>query len=218
MNIQKLFEMQKQLDLRIEQQHPRQEGEDRLAKKILALLVELGELANEWKIFKYWKVNPKSNVSKFTTCSNEEAEHYFCVTCHHNYSVEKAVDMDFVCPTDDNDLMPMKQVNPMLEEYVDCLHFILSIGLDIGICPEEVDTDPYYCVNVTEQFIDTFWIVSQFRYEEQNGRLYEDYLIYDNMIGHFIGLGEMIGFTWDEVEQAYTSKNAVNHERQRSGY
>ncbi|MGG3951379.1 dUTP diphosphatase, partial [Geobacillus thermodenitrificans] len=48
MNLQKLFEMQRQLDEYIEREHPRQEGEDRLSKKILALMVELGELANEW--------------------------------------------------------------------------------------------------------------------------------------------------------------------------
>jgi dimeric dUTPase (all-alpha-NTP-PPase superfamily) len=54
LNLQKLFEMQRQLDEHIEKEHPRQEGEDRLAKKILALFVELGELANEHRGFKYW--------------------------------------------------------------------------------------------------------------------------------------------------------------------
>ncbi|MEK4091705.1 dUTP diphosphatase [Viridibacillus sp. FSL H8-0110] len=48
MNLTKLFEAQRELDLYIDQQHPVQPGEDRLSKKILALLVELGECANEW--------------------------------------------------------------------------------------------------------------------------------------------------------------------------
>lgn len=58
MNLSKLFEMQKELDEHIEKEHPREPGEDRLAKKILALQVELGELANEWKRELYSLSNP----------------------------------------------------------------------------------------------------------------------------------------------------------------
>jgi len=215
MNLQKLFEIQEGLDNLITKEHPVKEGEDRLAKKILALQVELGELANEWKMFKYWKVNPKSNVSKFTTCSNEEAEHYFCVTCHHNYSVEKAVDMDFVCPTDDNDLMPMKQVNPMLEEYVDCLHFILSIGLELEITDVEIDSD-YTHEDPSATFVELFgdaWELFNFR-EIHDELRFIQIGIYERMFNRFIGIGEEhLGFTWEQVEQAYMEKNRIN-ERQ----
>ena len=54
-------------------------------RKMLALLVEIGELANETRCFKYWSNKPAS---------------------------EREV---------------------ILEEYVDGLHFILSIGIDLGI-------------------------------------------------------------------------------------
>jgi dimeric dUTPase (all-alpha-NTP-PPase superfamily) len=41
---------------------------------------------------------------------------------------------------------------------------------------------------------------------------------YEFLLLRFIHLGEMLGFTWEEVEEAYLRKNAVNHQRQNSGY
>jgi len=38
------------------------------------------------------------------------------------------------------------------------------------------------------------------------------------MFGYFIGLGEMLGFSWKQVEDAYYAKNKINHERQDAGY
>ena len=79
MNLQKLFEAQKKLDDHIRKEKGL-EGQDLLDKKILALQVELSELANELpEVFKFWS-NKKNNYKK------------------------------------------------ALEEYCDCLHFILSIG------------------------------------------------------------------------------------------
>ncbi|MEK3886870.1 dUTP diphosphatase [Bacillus sp. FSL K6-3431] len=34
----------------------------------------------------------------------------------------------------------------------------------------------------------------------------------------FIGLGAMLGFDWEQIEEAYISKNEINHEPQQSGY
>ncbi|WP_176714346.1 dUTP diphosphatase, partial [Limosilactobacillus reuteri] len=41
---------------------------------------------------------------------------------------------------------------------------------------------------------------------------------YGRIIMVFLGLGKLLGFTWDEIEQAYFKKNEVNHKRQDSGY
>ncbi|MBM7607553.1 dimeric dUTPase (all-alpha-NTP-PPase superfamily) [Lysinibacillus composti] len=80
MNLTKLFEIQAGLDYHITKEHPEQNDENRLSKKVLALQVELGECANEWRGFKFW--------------SNDQ----------------------------------VARENLLLEEYVDCLHFLLSIG------------------------------------------------------------------------------------------
>lgn len=54
MNLKKLFETQKVLRDRINYTDP-----DRFDKLVLALLVEVGECANEWRGFKFWSKDQK---------------------------------------------------------------------------------------------------------------------------------------------------------------
>jgi len=56
MDLSKLFKAQKELDDHINKAKGL-EGQDLLDKKILALLVELGELANEERSWKFWSEN-----------------------------------------------------------------------------------------------------------------------------------------------------------------
>ncbi|PHC94830.1 dUTPase [Bacillus toyonensis] len=53
MNLTRIFEMQKVLDTRIVKEHGL-EGENLFYNMILALQVEIGELANETRCFKHW--------------------------------------------------------------------------------------------------------------------------------------------------------------------
>lgn len=177
MNLTKLFEAQKQLDERIVKDKGL-EGQDLLPMKILALQVELGELANEWRGFKFWSNNQKPNGEK-----------------HGIYSDGSRVK------------------NPLLEEYVDCLHFILSIGNDLihrgGLKLESVYVKHE---NIVGQFNLLFSVVGELW---DHGELDENYGAY---ISSFIELGEMLGFNREQIEQAYYAKNQINHDRQSSGY
>jgi dimeric dUTPase (all-alpha-NTP-PPase superfamily) len=194
MNLAKLFEMQNILDNHIETEHPRKGEEDRLSGKILALQVELGECANEWRGFKFWSNDQDSRTFGFKYYEFDEQGN----------------------PTkweqDDS-------VNPLLEEYVDCLHFILSIGLESS---EEWLIDANYNIggfekhgwnikNTIEQFQVVFSKISDFS-------ITNDANDFVDLVSEFIGLGEMLGFTWDQVEKAYFDKNSVNHQRQEQGY
>lgn len=163
MNLQRLYDMQRELDAKIESQHGLRK-EDLVDKKLLALLVELGELANETRCFKFWSVKPPA---------------------------ERTV---------------------ILEEYVDGVHFILSLGLTFGYDgPETSRGLAEEAASLTEQFNRVYQLVSTFKDDltEENY-----YLLLDS----YIQLGEMLGFEWAEVEQAYLEKNQVNHERQQQGY
>ena len=141
--------------------------------------MELGELANTWRGFKYWSEDqePRARVKDCHCLKFDEAH------CGCGYK------------------------NPLLEEYVDCLHFILSIGLDIQVrIPKEVISRVEE--DTITQFIDTITQASISYAETQ----------WEWLLSLFLGLGEQLGFTWEEVEQAYFQKNKINHERQENGY
>ena len=189
MNLNELFELQAKLDERIYKEHPVQEGEDRLAKKILALQVELGELANEWMGFKYWSHDQEPRTKTYKSKLSPGGE--FC--------------------------RGIFEANPLLEEYVDCLHFILSIGLDLRMdeVADELDFE-YACRDIIDCFVYLNSYVTDLYYVRENDGVNSDF--YESLFSKFIRLGELLGFTWDQVEQAYLAKNKINHARQNNGY
>ncbi|MCV0023434.1 dUTP diphosphatase [Bacillus sp. XT-2] len=107
--------------------------------------------------------------------------------------------------------------NPLLEEYVDCLHFILSIGNRIGYAHENLGkwTD----FTIVNQFNHLFGYASDL-YKAIHEDWFEEKLFdtYDEFFAGFIGLGKMFGLTHEQIEAAYMEKNAVNHQRQQEGY
>lgn len=216
MNLSKLFEMQSVLDKRIVEEKGLQ-GQDLLDKKILALQVELGELANEWRGFKFWSEDREPRTRKIEGCPEDEANMFFCPGCGREYSEKQQKEFD-VCPADNRVLTPLKKTNPLLEEYVDCLHFILSIGLELG----QEEWKPHYSKvavhfggdELTTQFNELFRFIASIRTCLKD----EKFIFYGSVFSNFLGLGEMLGFTWNQIEQAYFDKNEVNHARQQNGY
>ena len=107
--------------------------------------------------------------------------------------------------------------NPLLEEYVDCLHFILTIGLELGYTDfREEKMNEYLAlvsegerVDITGHFIAINYITSC---------IFENEIHYEQALFEILDLGERLGFTWEQIEEAYFAKNKVNHERQESGY
>jgi dimeric dUTPase (all-alpha-NTP-PPase superfamily) len=166
MNLTKLFEMQRELDKHINQEHPQQSSEDRLSKKLLALLVEIGELANELpEVFKYWS-NKKNNREK------------------------------------------------ALKEYVDCLHFILSIGLELEV--ETIKSNHIWNpMDATDTFRTVFSLAAK-PINVYSQETKDDW--FQELATWFIELGETLEFSWLEVTEAYRAKNVENHQRQESGY
>lgn len=181
-NLAKLFETQKVLRDRIAYNES-----DRFDKLILALLVEIGECANEWRGFKFW--------SKRQFPTNEEV-----------HSVDNQGNVYYR--------------NTLLEEYVDGLHFVLEVGLEIADeiqfdvsdyftdIKNEINGNQQKTKNVVEQFNYIFYLTTTAGYD----------FCFEYLFAAYFHLGEMLGFSWDQIEQAYYSKNQINHERQNNGY
>lgn len=193
MNIAELFILQSELDRHVEQEHPRKKGESRHDKKVLALLVELGELANEARFFKFWSNDQKPRKEEIKGCMNCMGLSYgdktgFCYVCNNEGAI---------------------YTNPLLEEYVDGIHFLLSIGLENGI--EELNINPIKKDTLIEQFIGLYNVFSLLY-------VYFTPKAYSDAWSAYVGLADMLGLYWEDVEAAYIEKNEKNHARQDGGY
>jgi dimeric dUTPase (all-alpha-NTP-PPase superfamily) len=161
MQLTKLFIMQHELDSFI--QNTRKAESDVFREKGLALLVELAELANETRIFKFWSTKGPS----------------------------------------EDDII--------LEEYVDSIHFLLSLGIEKGFDSleqwpmGEVDGD------LTELFLKTTSAISNFLNELTIEA-------YENVWIHYGSIAGKLGFTYEDITSAYIAKNEENYKRQKIGY
>lgn len=164
MNLEKLFELQNKLNQRIRAEH-KLKDENLIQEQILALEVELGELANETRCFKYWSHKPPAPQSV------------------------------------------------ILEEYVDGLHFILSLGLEMNFNNSGLNlvTTLENENNLIQQFQLVYDQITEFNHSKS-------FESYENLFVDFLQLGRKLGFEEVEVEQAYLDKNKVNHKRQDEGY
>ena len=161
MNLEKLLTMQRTLDERILEEH-KLHGQDLVSEKLLALQVEVGELANETRCFKYWSLKP---------ASPDEV---------------------------------------ILEEYVDGLHFILSLGITLGfedVVPKAKQTE----TNLVSQFMSVFHHINALEQQREQA-------VFVTLFNEYLTLGGKLGFSEDAIVEAYMKKNEVNHTRQDQGY
>lgn len=162
MNLEKLFSLQAKLDQIISDNHDLSQN-NLFSKKIIALIVEVSELANATRCFKYWSYKPPES----------------------------------------------KEI--VLEEFADCLHFTISLGVEIG-----------------------FNDFSKIKYEKSSNDLYEqllslyidinDFLACRNeenfvtIFNNLVSMGLSMGFTEAELYDAYVKKNEININRQIEKY
>lgn len=140
-------------------------------ERVLALLVELGEMSNEWRRFKFW---------------SEDRE-------------------------------PRKE--KLLEEYVDGVHFVFSVGNALHVNLSQIFTptgnygveDDYQ--SVRNQICALYAMISQYAV-----RMELPLYSWEAIISEYLHLGTKLGFTLGEIHEAYMRKHETNHQRLETGY
>ncbi|WP_434414861.1 dUTP diphosphatase [symbiont of Argiope bruennichi] len=162
-----IFKKQSELDKFI-LENTKDKIKNLLEKKILSFTVEVAELCNETRCFKYWsKKSPSS-----------------------------------------------KEI--LLDEYADGLHFLVSIGIALGltkIIPQPLE-DFEKC-ELFELFNHIFLASSIFllHANSEHGNGY-----YQNLFNFYYFLGQKLNFSDHEIHNAYCKKNQINYERQKNNY
>ncbi|MCY7492817.1 dUTP diphosphatase [Bacillus safensis] len=216
MNLEKMFEMQKVLDHRIIKEKGL-EGRDLLPNTYVALITELGEFANEGRWFKHWSENQEPNRTGYIDCD-------VCIDQPGRYEViHEGEILSLPCPKCE-DREEVYVGDRLLEEYVDCLHFFLSIAIKKGWKEE---------LNIREEAIEDFkeegfegglsGVYLEMQWSLLNSRMFKDEEKKKEHFraawGLFLTIGIVgFGFTLEQIEEAYMDKNAVNHKRQQEGY
>ncbi|TDL34354.1 dUTPase [Jeotgalibacillus sp. S-D1] len=157
---EKLYRMQLELDTFIEKEKDL-EKESLFDKKVVALFVELGELANETRCFKFWSDKAPS---------------------------ERSI---------------------ILEEYVDGVHFLLSLGLEKNLRYNLTAISAGEDLSLQfKQIYGAIHVFAQSPVQETYNALWNQYL----------SIGKNLGFNEQEIIEAYIEKNEVNVIRQKQGY
>ena len=99
----------------------------------------------------------------------------------------------------------------ILEEYVDSIHFILSLGIEKEL--EDLEEWPLEDIegDLTALFIGTNKSILTFLEEPTKIHYEKVWIMYGENAGK-------LGFSSADVLQAYIAKNEMNYERQKNGY
>lgn len=134
-------------------------------RRLLALTVELAELANSTRVFKYWSLKAPESSDR------------------------------------------------VLDEAADCLHFFLSLFLDVGVSRTIFDVDPRQVdgEDLSSLFLDTYQALGAFRASGAATDLTAAFSLYLQIVAR-------LGFDDRELKRGYLGKLKVNYQRQQRHY
>jgi len=98
----------------------------------------------------------------------------------------------------------------LLEEYVDCIHFCLSLAYDY-----ELDLS-YKIKNYKPRTLEEHYDI--LLEQHYNAMFNPTKTTYKNFIKHIVNLGIFFNFTEEEVINAYNEKHEINYVRQEQNY
>ena len=194
MNFKKLQAMQAKLDEAILADKAPMTAEERFNKTLVALSVEIAEVANTVEHFKFWKDNKgKIDFDRFDVDWDYEGTPIIGY-----YDYKKGAAYQISC----------EQAHrlTLIEECSDALHFILSLA---NQCEYEIDVNLNWIAG-EENLKEYYYITLQTALFDDSG--------VDGIIATFLNYTKSLGIEPQELEQAYYDKNKINYERLENGY
>jgi dimeric dUTPase (all-alpha-NTP-PPase superfamily) len=116
------------------------------------------------------------------------------------------------------DAHQVRESNPLLEEYADCIKFSLSLAADLGIeasglydwYPEPEDSDTVRTFNLAYYYISVLSVTA-------DRSLQRNY--FQNFFLNLVALGlNHFEFTEEQIIEAFKEKHQVNYKRLETGY
>lgn len=216
MNFEKLQAMQLELDNSILSAKSQMTAEERFNKTLVALSVEVAEVANCAEHFKFWKDNKGKVDEKFISTLNFRFEDEVR-NDKRKWKLLKDTDGLFVDTSkkynlDNFKLLTIEQAHKLtlVEECSDCLHFILSLA---NQCNYELTR--YQKVGCDGGLEEAYLLIQECISDNDGEELFVDV---QDIINWFIRYIKLLGITTQELEQAYYEKNEENYRRLREGY
>ena len=204
MNFKKLQAMQAKLDEAILADKAPMTAEERFNKTLVALSVEIAEVANCAEHFKFWKDNKGKVDSK-----------RFIVT---PVVVNNLIKDDYLDNLDNTTMQYVteKQAHrlTLIEECSDALHFILSLATQIGY---EIDESLIKSFRYPRHPLDTLYVALQNKIINL-ATGYDKLGSLKSLLSFYTSYAIELGITPLELEQAYYDKNKINYERLENGY
>ena len=204
MNFKKLQDMQAKLDEAILADKTPMTQEERFNKTLVALSVEIAEVANTVEHFKFWKDNKGKVDSK-----------RFIVT---PVIVNNLIKDDYLDTLDNTTMQYVteKQAHhlTLVEECSDALHFILSLANQVSYKIIRIGKHFKIAVDVDSLeknvlFLNQVIGLGDFNHFHSDLEMIIDvFFIYVNQLG----------ISQQELEQAYYDKNKINYDRLENGY
>ena len=194
MNFKKLQDMQAKLDEAILADKAPMTAEERFNKTLVALSVEIAEVANCAEHFKFWKDN-KGKVDKDRFWTENGVEYYDKV-------IQESIDFEDA------------HKFTLIEECSDALHFILSLANQVdfeinGIGKYFKIANDVDSLERNVLFLNQVIGLGEFNHFHSDLEMIIDvFFIYTNQLG----------IHQQELEQAYYDKNKINYERLENGY
>ena len=205
MNFKKLQSMQAKLDEAILADKAPLTAEERFNKTLVALSVEIAEVANCAEHFKFWKDNKgmKVDESRFIKYKSP----YFSNVIYLDNKETDEAKMEELTREQAHHLT-------LIEECSDALHFILSLANQIGY---EIDESLIKSFRYPRHPLDTLYVALQNKIINL-ATGYDKLGSFKSLLSFYTSYAKELGIEPQELEQAYYDKNKINYERLENGY